>query len=327
MGVLSNITEEYFGNKVRKEDVSFRYDIDNDNPPEHTLTPDEEAFLQGLARHKLYLDKSLYFQIEDLQRHTELVISGKQLDYHMFPNRDELRREIVELEGLIKNLEEKLGRGEILPEDRPKSEELLNIWKEQRNELNKAFDSDESKQYVGLYFDNGDESKVVLLVDTIERYAKGPYETMLLMGQVMLLEYFRSFYNHVGVGTRHSLSCAESSMAEFGSLMVLKSVATSGKQIAQTAKDSLNYSRSYIAKKQLCTGLIVANGFGAYLYDYHRKDFKSLIARYANVSCLLDNSCQEALEFKYMLYPKYPPPQLEETAFEKLKKLMDDVTV
>lgn len=327
MGVLSNITEEYFGNKVRKEDMVFRYSIDEYYPPEHKLTPDEEAFLQGLARHKLYLDKSLYFQIEDLQRHTELVISGKQLDYHMFPNRDELRREIVELEGLIKNLEEKLGRGEILPEDRPKSEELLNIWKEQRNELNKAFDSDESKQYVGLYFDNGDESKVVLLVDTIERYAKGPYETMLLMGQVMLLEYFRSFYNHVGVGTRHSLSCAESSMAEFGSLMVLKSVASSGKQIAPIAKDSLKYSLDYIERKQLCIGLIVANGLGAYLYNFHRKDFQKLIARYANVSRLLDNSCQEVLEFKYMLYPKYPAPWQEDIAFEKLKRLMDDVTV
>ena len=73
MGVLSNLTEEYFGNKMRKEDVIFRYSIDENFPPEHTLTQDEETFLQGLAKYKLFLDKSLFFQIEDLQRHTKLV--------------------------------------------------------------------------------------------------------------------------------------------------------------------------------------------------------------------------------------------------------------
>ena len=28
MGVLKNLTEEYFGDKVREEDVIFSYDID-----------------------------------------------------------------------------------------------------------------------------------------------------------------------------------------------------------------------------------------------------------------------------------------------------------
>ena len=56
MGVLKNLTDEYFGNKVRKEDVKFRYDIDEKCPPKHTLTPDEEAFLQGLAKTKKTID-------------------------------------------------------------------------------------------------------------------------------------------------------------------------------------------------------------------------------------------------------------------------------
>ena len=137
MGVLSNITEEYFGNKVRKEDVSFRYDIDNDNPPEHTLTPDEESFLQGLAKYKLFLDKSLFFQIEDLQRHTELVLSGKRIEHFVFPNQVELRTEIAELDGMTKKLQEMLDRGEMPLEDRWKSEELLGIWKEQQKELDR----------------------------------------------------------------------------------------------------------------------------------------------------------------------------------------------
>ena len=67
MGVLSNLTDEYFGNKVREEDVVFRYSIDSDNPPQHKLTPDEESFLRALAKYTLFLDKSLFFQIEDLQ--------------------------------------------------------------------------------------------------------------------------------------------------------------------------------------------------------------------------------------------------------------------
>ena len=63
MGVLKNLTEEYFGNKIRKEDVIFRYSIDENFPPEHTLTQDEESFLQGLARHKLFLEKSKRLEV------------------------------------------------------------------------------------------------------------------------------------------------------------------------------------------------------------------------------------------------------------------------
>lgn len=115
MGVLSNLTEEYFGNKVRKEDVSFRYDIDNDNPPEHTLTPDEEVFFQGLAKYKLFLDKSLYFQIEDLQRHTKLVLSRNDGRYIRpeFPDKAKLEREIAELEKMIQDVTDKLERKEL----------------------------------------------------------------------------------------------------------------------------------------------------------------------------------------------------------------------
>ncbi len=56
MGVLNNLTDEYFGNKVRKEDMKFRYDIDHDNPPKHTLTPKEVAFMRGLAKTKKTID-------------------------------------------------------------------------------------------------------------------------------------------------------------------------------------------------------------------------------------------------------------------------------
>jgi len=327
MGVLSNLTEEYFGDNVRKEDVTFRYSIDSDNPPQHKLTPDEETFLQGLAKFKLFLDKSLFFQIEDLQRHTELVLSSKRREHFVFPNQVELRREIAELDGMIKNLEEQLKRDETTPEDRRKLEELLGIWKEQCEELNKALDSTKSEPYLGLYYNNGRESKVTLYLDTIEDYAKEPYDVMLLMGQVLLHEYFHSFFFHIGVGVRCPLKCVEEPMAEFSSLMVLDSVASSKGHIAPIAKDALQYAIKFVKKKQLCIGETAAYGFGAYLFEKHKDDASDLIAQYANVSCMMDNSCNNALEYKYMLYPKYPAPWLEELAFEKLKKFLSDVEV
>lgn len=327
MGVLNNLTEEYFGNKVRKEEVTLRYSIDSDNPPQHKLTPDEESFLQGLAKHKLFLDKSLFFQIEDLQRHTELVLSGKRVEHFVFPDQVELRREIAELDGMINKLQETMDLGDVPLEDRWKSEELLGIWKEQRKELDKALNSTKQKPYLGLYFNNGSDSKVTLYLDTIESCAKEPYEVMLLMGQVLLHEYFHSFFFHIGVGVRYPLKCVEEPMAEYGSLMVLNRVASSKARIASIAKDSLQYSIVFVEKKQLCTGETAAYGFGAHLYRFHRKDFRNLIAQYANVSCLMDNSCNDALEYKYVLYPEYPAPWLEEFAFEKLKKFLDDVAV
>ena len=66
MGVLKNLTNEYFGEKVRDEDVVFRYNIDEKCPPKNELEPEAVVFLRGLAEHRLFLDKSLSFQINDL---------------------------------------------------------------------------------------------------------------------------------------------------------------------------------------------------------------------------------------------------------------------
>lgn len=327
MGVLSNLTEEYFGNKARKEDVTFRYSIDSDNPPQHVLTPDEESFLQELAKYKLFLDKSLFFQIEDLQRHTELVLSGERREHFVFPNQVELRKEIAELDGMIKNLEEQLEQDEMTPEDRGISEELLGIWKEQRKEFDKALNSTKREPYLGLYFNNGRESKVTLFLDTIESCAKEPYEVMFLMGQVLLHEYFHSFFFHTGVGVRCPLKCVEEPMAEFGSLMVLDSVASSKGHIAPFAKDALQYAIKFVEKKQLCIGETAAYGYGADLYYMHRDNSPNLIAEYANVSRMMDNCGKESLEYKYLLYPKYPAPWMDGIVFEKLKEILKIVVV
>ncbi len=49
----------------------MKFTIDNEYPPKHQLTSEEKSFLQKLVGHKLMLDKSLFFQIEDLHRHTK----------------------------------------------------------------------------------------------------------------------------------------------------------------------------------------------------------------------------------------------------------------
>ena len=274
MGVLKDLTNEYSGNTVREEDVIFRYEIDHENPPKHILAPEEVAFLQGLARYKLILDKSLFFQIEALQRHTKLVLSGRRAEHSLFPDQVGVRREIAELEGVIKTLEEQLERGEMSPEEKGIQEELLGIWKEQSTELEKAFGCKKTEPYLGLYHNNGADSKVILFVDTIEECAKQiPCETKLLMGQVLLHEYFHSFFYHVGVGVRHPMMCAEEPMAEYGSLIVLDHVASSDEHIAPIAKDALQHAIDFVYKKQFCTGETAAYGFSAYLYHMHRDDF------------------------------------------------------
>ena len=331
MGVLKNLTDEYFGNKVRKEDVSFRYDIDNDNPPEHTLTPDEEAFLQGLARHKLFLDKSLYFQIEDLQRHTELVLSRNDNRYMRleFPDRTKLEKEIAELEKMIQEIADKLERKE-LPEE---YFGMLNVWKRQYKKLNEALDnpvdSTSSTPYLGLYYNNGRDSKVVLFLDAIEEAAKRiPCEPKFLMGQVLLHEYFHSFHFHVGFGMRDPMKCMEEPMAEFGSLVALDSVASSGASVAAEAGEALRHTLGFVKDKQKCTGLTAAYGFGAYLFEKHKDDASGLIAQYAIMSCVIDNRCKDALEYKYLLYPEYPSYLwAEDAAYKKLGELLRVVVV
>ena len=331
MGILSNLTEEYFGNKVRKEDVSFRYDIDEKFPPEHTLTQDEEAFLQGLAKYKLFLDKSLYFQIEDLQRHTKLVLSRNDGRYIRpeFPDKAKLEREIAELEKMIQDVSDKLERKE-LPEE---YFGMLNVWKRQYKKLNEALDnpvdSTSSTPYLGLYYNNGRDSKVVLFLDSIEEAAKKiPCKPKFLMGQVLLHEYFHSFYFHVGTGMRNPMKCMEEPMAEYGSLVALDSVASSGASVAAEAGEALRHTLGFVKDKQKCTGLTAAYGFGAYLFEEHKDDAFGLIAQYAIMSCLMDNRCKDALEYKYLLYPEYPSYLwAEDAAYKKLGELLKVVVV
>lgn len=329
MGVLSNITAEYFGDKVREEDVVFRYSIDSANPPKHTLTPEEKAFLQGLAKYKLFLDKSLFFQIEDLQRHTELVFSGERREHFVFPNHVEVKREIAELDKMIETLSGKLEQGK-LPEE---YWGLLKIWERQRKELedtlNNPVKSTASSPYLGIYYNNGVNSKVILFLDSIEEAAKKiPCETKFLMGQVLLHEYFHSFYFHVGTGMRNPMKCMEEPMAEFGSLVALDSVASSGSSVATKAGEALRHTLGFVKDKQKCTGLTAAYGFGAYLFDKHKDDASGLIAQYAIMSCLIDNRCKEALEYKYLLYPEYPSYfWAEDAAYKKLGELLRVVVV
>lgn len=92
----------------------MKYSIDKVH---HTrdLTPHEEVFLQGLAEYILFLDKSLFFQIDDLQKHTELVLSGETGTAYRyeFPDPDELEKEIEELEKMINDLVDKLEKREL----------------------------------------------------------------------------------------------------------------------------------------------------------------------------------------------------------------------
>ena len=320
MGVLSNITDEYFGDKKREEDVVFRYNIDEKCPPKNELEPETVVFLRGLAEHRLFLDKSLSFQINDLQRHTRLILSGRWIDRYEFPPNDEQEKEIEELDNLIKSIEERLGQSH--REDQ-KLEELLNVCKRQQKELEKALGSTDARPYLGMYYYDDDECVITLFVDVIESITIGLDEMMLLMGEVLLHEYFHSFYHHVGVGAKDILRCMEEPMAEYGSLVVLDSVASSNSRIASTAKEALEYSKDFIEKKQSCIGRIAAYGFGAYLYEFHKDDYQSLIANYANVSLLLDKQSNIALEYKYMLYPEYPAPWNEDVAYKKLKALLN----
>ena len=308
----------------------MKYTIDKEFPPKHTLTPDEEAFLSALAKYTLFLDKSLYFQIDNLQRHTELVLSGEKYEHQAFSSKDKIEREIAELEKMIKDLWDNLQSDDV-PED---NWGLYQLWesqlKELKSSLNKADKSVKSVKSYGSYtHGNGKASGVILYVDTIEEKAKDPYDTMLLMGQVMLHEYFHSFYLHTGLGTLKPNNYAEEPMAEFGSLVVLDHVASSkGGIVPQVAKDALERTLKIIKHKQSCTGTTAAYIFGAYLFENHKDDYSKLIAQYANISCTKDNHGIESLSLKYSIYPKYPSSSWGEAlAFEKLEDMMKNVVV
>lgn len=322
MGVLGNMTDEYFGNKVREEDVLFRYEIDDDNPPEHTLTPKEEAFLEGLARHMLFLDKSLFFQIEDLQRHTKLVLSGKHVQREEMPDSEATERELRTLEMLIEENEKESKQ------DEPTGEEvsLLDILREQRKRLKDILDGPgrrkKSRTPLGEFIHHGDDTTVILYLDVIEEAAKkDPDNTMFLMGQVLLHEYFHAFYFHAGEGDMEYIACVEEPLTEYGSLVLLDSVAQSGLAIAKDAGKALKYALGFIKDKQQCVGVTAAYGFGVYLFEQHKTGYRDLIARYANASCLMDSCERPWMEFKYMLYPKYPSSRAAEDFV--YKRLMD----
>lgn len=322
MGGLGNLTKEYFGNKVREEDVVFRYDIDHEHPPKHTLTPEEVAFMRGLARHILFLDKSLFFQIEDLQRHTKLVFSGKHVQREEMPDSESTERELRTLEMLIEENEKDLAQGKLTGEE----VSLLDILREQRKRMKDTLDGPargkKSGEHLGEFILRGKDATVVLYLDVIEEAAKNdPYDTMLLMGQVLLHEYFHAFYFHTGIGEQDSIGCVEEPLTEYGSLVLLDGVASSGLAIAQDAGEAVKYALKFVKNKQKSVGRTAAYGFGAYLFEQHGTDYRDLIARYANVSLLMD-LCERAwLEFKYMLYPRYPSSRAAEDFV--YKRLMD----
>ena len=307
----------------------MKYYIDN-KCPTRGMTKQEDIFLSALARYTLFLDKSLFFQIDNLQRHTELVLSGEKYEHQAIPSKDKIEREIAELEKMIKDLWDNLQSDDV-PED---NWGLYQLWesqlKELKSALNKADKSVKSVKSYGSYtHGNGKASGVILYVDTIEERAKDPYDTMLLMGQVMLHEYFHSFYLHTGLGTLKPNSYAEEPMAEFGSLVVLDHVASSkGGIVPQVAKDALERTLKIIKHKQTCTITTAAYVFGAYLFENHKDDYSKLIAQYANISCTKDNHGIESLSLKYSIYPKYPSSSWGEAlAFEKLEDMMKNVVV
>lgn len=309
------MTEEYFGETLREEDY-IKYSID---PKYRTrdLTTDEAVFLTWLSRYTLFLDMSLFFQVGDLMRHTELVLSGKPAERCEFPDPDELDKEIEELQRMIEGLEDELRRGEL-------SEEYREILRDYYRRLQLLMGSRSKTKasfipLLGEYIHHhGDGSKVILYVNNIEEYAKNPHDTTLLMGQVLLHEYFHSFYYHVGLAARDRISCIEEPMAEFGSMVVLDGVKSSRLPIAGKAGDALTYACDFVRSKQRCTGITAAYGFGAYIFDSHKDDYFCLIPRYANLSRLLKGSDLKVREYKYLVYPVYPTA-LEEHAYKLLR--------
>lgn len=300
----------------------MQYRLDEKFTP-RDLTPQEKTFLNGLASYTLPLGKSLFFQIDDLQQHTELVLSSKCVQHEEAPNQEEIKHDLQAVEMLIKEYETS-EHGELTQDEWL----LLDILSTQRRVLNDALNNPvhhkKPKDFYGEYHNNGDHSEVVLYMDVFEEKAqKDPYNTMLLMGQVMLHEYFHSFHFHAGIGEQTPIKCVEELMAEYGSLVLLDSIASSESSIAKDAGNALNYALDFGKKKQSRMGKSAAYDFGAYLFKKHKEEYKSLIASYANVSCWMDDCEKDSLEFKYMLYPSYPAsPAVEEFVYKKLKDLL-----
>lgn len=292
----------------------MKFTIDQNHPPKHSMTAAERNFLQRLAVYRLPLDRSLVFQINDLQRHTELVLSGDLHPDGSVPDSAGLERELVELDEIIDRYETK-KQGELSQEERVEAAELLALWETQRAALRKALGNRESKTKthppLGVYSNGGNNSRVTLFVDAIAAKAKDPRQAMLLMAQTLLHEYFHSFYAHAGLGETRPFSSMEEPMAEFGSLAFLMSVGTSRSSVARQARDAMRYALD-LAQKSRSAGVAAAYSYGVCLFENFCGNYPDLIARYANVSSLLDSHSREALEFKYMLYPTYPTSEYVE---------------
>lgn len=271
----------------------MEYSLDEKFTP-RDLTPEEKTFLNALVTYTMPLEKSLFFQIADLQRHTKLEFSmnGGRFKGSESPERDVLEKELTELAKMLESFREKLWH-EKLPEE---NWDLYEIWEEEwvrQNEKLKELLDNPGKSVdstpMGVYYNRSSESKVVLFVDSIEERAKNnPYDTMLLMGAVLLHEYFHSFHFHAGTGVGNPPKSMEEPMADYGCLVMLDRVASSGLPIAKDAEKALKYALDFVKNKQQRTVDTAGYGFGACLYENHKEEASNLIALYVNVSCLMD---------------------------------------
>ena len=84
------------------EDVVMDYSLDEKFTP-RDLTPEEKTFLNALVTYTMPLEKSLFFQIADLQRHTKLEFSmnGGRFKGSESPGRDVLEKELTELAKML----------------------------------------------------------------------------------------------------------------------------------------------------------------------------------------------------------------------------------
>ena len=155
----------------------MEYSLDEKFTP-RDLTPEEKTFLNALVTYTMPLEKSLFFQIADLQRHTKLEFSmnGGRFKGSESPEREVLEKELNELAIMLDGFREKLW-DDRLPEE---NWDLYEIWEEEwvrQNEKLKELLDNPGKSVdstpMGVYYNRGSDSKVVLFVDAIEKRAKG----------------------------------------------------------------------------------------------------------------------------------------------------------
>ena len=149
------------------------------------------------------------------------------------------------------------------------SEEKLlhSLCEKQLAELKKELDNPagdkKSHSYLGADFNRGDNSIVELYVDAIEAKAKDPYDIMLLMGAVLLHEYFHSFHFHAGTGASDPPKCIEESMAEYGSLVALEhfdSAISPYRRLSRISHRSVAICRSVVACRDVVRTLTKSYG-------------------------------------------------------------------